>query len=140
MGMVCFCQETTKKVISDSEIKLLIEKIDKFEKRLNSVEEKIKSIEEDLKEIRKTLRNLQIYSRYPEEAIKPAEEYWKSIKKGMDKKEVENLLGLPNVQQEGARNIIIWVYYRLGKIYINPDGKVINIETNKNLAPEDIFK
>ena len=137
--LIGFCEESIKQ-ITDTDLKFITEKIEKLEKRLNSLEKEVKSIDDSMKEIRKTLRNLQIYSRYPEETIRPSEEHWKLIKKGMEKKEVENILGLPDVQQKGARDIETWVYYRLGRIYFNPDGRVINIETNKNLSPEEIFR
>ncbi len=140
MSFTIFCQENVKKNIPDTDIKTVIEKLDKIEKRVDELEKKLNILDENLKELKKVIRNLQIYTNFPQEAIKVSEEDWKLIRKGMVKEEVERILGNPDVLQKSGDNIDIWIYYKMGRIYLNPDGRVIKIETDKNLSPESIFR
>lgn len=129
-------KEKTKKVEID--IEQVIEKVDEIEKRIDEIdkkieeiEKKIKKIDENFNEIRKTMRNFQIYVQ-PQATVKPTEEEWKSIKNGMEKEEVEKILGSPEEIKKQRDKTEIWYYFGLGKIIFNQNGQVIRIE-------EDIY-
>ncbi|MCM8803761.1 MAG: outer membrane protein assembly factor BamE [Candidatus Omnitrophica bacterium] len=129
-----FCEEKIKKEIDIEEV---IEKIDEIEKRVDEIDKKIEEIEkkiikinENFDDIRKTIRNFQIYLQ-PQATLKPTEEEWKSIKNGMEKEEVEKILGSPEEIKKMRDKTEIWYYFGIGRIIFNQNGKVIRIEEDK---------
>lgn len=131
-GFFAFCEENIdkEKVKKEIDIEQVIEKVDEIERRVDEIEKKIKKIDENFNEMRKTMRNFQIYVQ-PQATIRPTEEEWNSIKRGMEKEEVEGILGTPEEIKKQRDKTEIWYYFGLGRIIFGQNGKVIRIEEDK---------
>lgn len=126
------------------DIEQVIEKIDEIEKRIDEMENKLKEIEEKIlkinenfNELRKAFRNMQIYIQ-PQASIKPTEEEWRSIKKGMYKEDVQKTLGSPEEIKKNRDGSEVWYYFGLGRVLFNFNGEVIRIEDDIYTPPTRI--
>ncbi|MGC8976638.1 MAG: hypothetical protein ACP5OB_03340 [Candidatus Ratteibacteria bacterium] len=131
-----FSEEKIKEK-KEIDLEQIIEKIDEIEKRVDDIEKKledignkIKKIDENFIEMKKTIRNFQIYVQ-PQATIKPSEEEWSSIKRGMTKDEVSQILGSPEEIKMQRDKTEIWYYFGLGRVIFNQSGEVIKIEEDK---------
>jgi len=144
---IIFCEQEFKKEQLEKnniDMEKAIERVDRIEKRVDEIEKKIneimkklKNIEENFNEMRKTMRNLQIYVQ-PQATIKPTEEEWKSIEKGMTKDDVMKILGSPEEIKKLRNQTEIWYYFGYGRIYFNQFGEVIKIEEDIYTPPTRI--
>jgi septal ring factor EnvC (AmiA/AmiB activator) len=143
---IVFCEEAKKEEVQKSQIDIepLIEKVDEIEKRIDEIEKKVteiekklKNIDENFNEIRKTIRNFQIYIQ-PQATIKPTEEEWKSIERGMTKDDVMKILGSPEEIKKQKNQTEIWYYFGSGRIYFNQSGEVIKREDDIYTPPTRI--
>jgi chromosome segregation ATPase len=144
--LIVFCEDVKKEEVQKSQIDIeaLIEKVDEIEKRVDEIdkkiidiEKKLKNIDENFNEIRKTIRNFQIYVQ-PQATIKPTEEEWKSIERGMTKDDVMKILGSPEEIKKQKNQTEIWYYFGSGRIYFNQSGEVIKREDDIYTPPTRI--
>ncbi|MCM8772528.1 MAG: outer membrane protein assembly factor BamE [Candidatus Omnitrophica bacterium] len=136
-----FCEDEVKnEKKKEFAVEEIIEKLDDVERRVDEIEKKIKTIEESIKniegkfnELRKTIRNFQIYVQ-PQATIKPTSDEWNSIKRGMTKEEVREILGSPEEVKLMRDKTEVWFYFGLGRIIFDINGEVMKIE-NDILTP-----
>lgn len=120
--------------IKDTSVEYIVKKIEMIEEEIKEMKDEIKDIKEFNSNIRKTIRNLQLYVQ-PASTLPPAEEDWKSIKSGMYKEDVENILGKPEEIEKKRTGEEIWYYYRRGSIKFDRRGKVVYIKDSKDFPP-----
>ncbi|MCM8821001.1 MAG: hypothetical protein NC932_03520 [Candidatus Omnitrophica bacterium] len=110
-------------------------RIGKMSEEIKKMQEEIEKIKESVKLLSYTIRDLQIYTQGGA-TIKPDEDAWNDIKRGMSVEDVEKLLGTPEeieVQRTGGE---VWYYYGLGSISFDRNGRVISQKTFKQLPLE----
>ncbi|MCM8761780.1 MAG: hypothetical protein NC929_00470 [Candidatus Omnitrophica bacterium] len=125
-------QETTD---ITSKLVEMSSRIDKMAAEIKKIQEEIEKIKESVKILSYTIRDLQIYTQSGA-TIKPDEDAWNSIKRGMTTEDVKDVLGNPEeieVQRAGGE---VWYYYGLGSITFDRNGKVVSQKTFKQLPLE----
>lgn len=118
-----------------SRITEIEKRIDKIDADMTKIQEEIKKIKESINQLLKVVRELQIYTQGGA-SIKPDEEVWKSVKRGMSVEEVEKLLGTPEEIEQLRTGGEVWYYYGLGSISFDRNGIVVSQQTFKRLPVE----
>lgn len=136
LSLLCYPEEEAVEEKGE-DISQITTKISEIESNIKKMSDEIKKMKEEMEKINmdikilyKTVRDLQIYTQGGA-SIKPDEDEWKSIKRGMSKDDVEEILGTPEEVSLLRGGGEVWYYYGLGSITFNRDGLVVSQESFK---------
>ena len=131
-----YAEETGKEDISVTSKLAEIEiRIDTLSSEMKKMQDDIEKIQGSIKSLTNSIRDLQIFTQGAA-SVKPSEDVWKSIKKGMAGEDVKDILGIPDeilMLREGGE---VWYYYGLGSITVDRNGRVVSQQTFKQWPVE----